>query len=184
VPNGKKFKLSRFCFYDEEADEKQKKRRLMRSKKAGLAILECLIAFGLAGCGGSSAPTPLVVTLSPPSASIAVNSSVEISLQNPALPKYTSWADWSIQEYGSSTSCTEVAVGLPSDAPPIPNCPFGWLALARPLTGYPSTYLYYFAPSAPTTAHVVADVKFYTDTSQSIIKSEGSATSVVTVTSQ
>ena len=110
----------------------------MRNKKVGLTILWCLIAFCMAGCGGSSGPTALVVTLSPPSASIAVNSSVQISLQNPALPKYTSSVNWSIQEYGSSTSCIEVATGLPSDAPPIPNCPFGWLALANPQTGYSS----------------------------------------------
>ncbi|MGB7553758.1 MAG: hypothetical protein WBM04_05255 [Candidatus Korobacteraceae bacterium] len=156
----------------------------MRRRTIGLAILECAIAFGLAGCGGSSAPTALVVTLSPPSASIAVNSSVQISLQNPALPKYTSSIDWNIQEYGSSTSCVEVSTGLPSDAPPLPNCPFGYLALTYPSTGYPSLYGGYFAPSAPTTAHVVATVKIYTDIHQSAIKSEGSATSVVTVTSQ
>lgn len=156
----------------------------MRSKKVGFAILGCLIAFGMASCGGSSAPTPLVVELSPPWASIAVNSSVQISLQNPALPKYTSSVIWSIQEYGSSTSCVEVSNGLPSDAPPIPNCPFGWLALVYPETGYPSTYGGYFAPSTPTTAHVVATEKIYTDIHQSAIKSEGSATSVVTVTSQ
>ncbi len=157
----------------------------MGVRTVGIAILECAIAFGLAGCGGSSGPTALVVTLSPPSASIAVNSSVDISLQSPAdLPKYTSLVDWNIQEYGSSTSCREVAVGLPSDAPPIPNCPFGWLALVNPQTGYSPAYGSYFAPSAPTTAHVRADVKFYVDTSSSAIKSEGSATSVVTVTSQ
>jgi hypothetical protein len=58
----------------------------MRSRTVGLAFLECLIVFGLAGWGGSGAPTPLVLTLSPPSASIAVNSSVQISLQNPLCP--------------------------------------------------------------------------------------------------
>ena len=157
----------------------------MRSKKVGFAILECLIAFGIAGCGGSSGPTPLVVTLAPPSASIAVNSSVDVVLQNPTdLPKYTSSVSWSIQEYGSSTSCLEVAVGLPSDAPPLPNCPFGWLATPNPQTGYSPLDGYYFAPSTATTAHVVADVKIYTDIHGSTIKSQGSATSVVSVTSQ
>jgi hypothetical protein len=44
--------------------------------------------------------------------------------------------------------------------------------------------VYYFAPSAPTTAHVVANVKNYTDVSHSVVESEGSATATVTVTSQ
>lgn len=157
----------------------------MGSKRVGLAIFGCLIAFGMASCGGSSAPTALVVELSPPSASIAVNSSVDIGLQSPTdLPKYTSSVVWSIQEYGSSTSCLEVATGLPSDAPPLPNCPFGWLATPNPQTGYSPLDGYYFAPSTPATAHVVATVTIYTDIHLSTIKSEGSATSAVTVTSQ
>ena len=153
----------------------------MKSKRSGLVILGCFLALGLAGCGGSA--TPLVVTLAPPSASITVNSSVHIILQSPGnLPKYTSSVTWSIQEYSSGSNCTEVA-GDPGNAPPMPNCPSGWLAYLQPLTGNSIEDVYYYAPGTATTAHVVATVKIYTNTSQSVVKSEGSATTTVTVTS-
>ncbi len=152
----------------------------MKSKRIGLAILGCLLALGLAGCGGSA--TPLVVTLAPPSASISVNSSVNIGLESPTnLPKYTSSVDWSIQEYGTGTTCTEYAPD-PGNAPPMPNCPSGWLASLQPLTGFSVGDVYYYAPSTATTAHVVATVKIFTNTSESVVKSEGSATTTVTVT--
>ena len=160
-------------------------RRPMRSKKVGFAILGCLIAFGMASCGGSSAPTPLVVELSPPSASIAVNSSVQISLQNPLLYPNTPH-----RSSGAFRNMAQAPVVLKS----LTACrrmlhPFqivrsaGWQPV-YPETGYPSIDGGYFAPSTPTTAHVVATEKIYTDIHQSAIKSEGSATSVVTVTSQ
>jgi hypothetical protein len=152
----------------------------MKSKRTGLVILGCLLALGLAGCGGSA--SPLVVTLAPPSASISVNSSINIGLQSPTnLPQYTSSVTWSIQEYTSASSCTEFAPD-PGNAPPMPNCPSGWLAYLQPLTGDSIEDVYYYAPSTATTAHVVATVKIFTDTSESVVKSEGSATSTVTVT--
>jgi hypothetical protein len=152
----------------------------MKSKRFCLVIAGCLLALDLVGCGGSA--TPLVVTLAPPSASITVNSSVSIGLQSPTnLPKYTSSVTWSIQEYSSGSNCTEFAPD-PGNAPPMPNCPSGWLAFLQPLTGDSIEGVYYYAPSAATTAHVVATVKIFTDTSESVVKSEGSATSTVTVT--
>jgi hypothetical protein len=155
----------------------------MKSNRSGLVILGYL-ALGLAGCGGSLTITPLTVTLAPPSASITVNSSVQIVIQNPTdLPKYTSSIAWSVQEDGSGSNCFEYS-NDPSNAPPMPNCPSGWLAGLQPQTGYSTGRVYYCAPSTATTAHVVATVKIYTDTSQSVVKSEGSATTTVTVTSQ
>ena len=157
----------------------------MRSKTVGLVILQSLIAFGMAGCGGgSNGPTPLTVILAPPSTSITVNSSVQIVIQSPTdLPKYTSSIDWSIQEDGSGSDCFEYA-NDPSNAPPMPNCPSGWLAGLQPQTGYSTGSVYYYAPSTPTTAHMVATAKIYTDIHQSVVKSEGSATTTVAVTSQ
>lgn len=159
----------------------------MRSQVAVVRLFLCLMVLYLSGCGGTSSstgPGSMMVTLAPPSANVAVNASVQISVQNPSsMPKYTSWVDWSIQEYGSSTACTEV-VGDPQHAPPLANCPSGWLALPMVMTGFPRSYVYYFAPSALTIAHVIADVKFYADESQTAISFEGSGTSAITVTSQ
>jgi hypothetical protein len=52
------------------------------------------------------------------------------------------------------------------------------------MNGFADQSAYYFAPSAATTAHVVANVKFYTDDTQSTISSEGSGSSVVSVVTQ
>jgi hypothetical protein len=66
----------------------------------------------------------------------------------------------------------------------MPNCPFGWLAFQIPMTGFAQGYGYYYAPAIATTAHVVVNVKFYTDDTESTVSSQGSGTTAITVTSQ
>ena len=139
-----------------------------------------LLLCSLVSCGGSSTPKPLSVTLSPSSTNLGVNASVGISSQtNPPLEKYTGSMIWSIEEYQSSTRCTE-QVPEANLSQPIANCPYGWLQLWPPQTGYTDTSAIYYSPSSAGIWHVTANASITNGNGKT--EYQGSASAVVTVT--
>ena len=130
--------------------------------------------------GGSSKPKPLTITISPSSAALGVNDSVAMSVEtSPELPKYAGHVTWSIDEYQSSTRCTEEVLDS-NVSHPIADCPFGWLEITTPITGYPARIAYYYSPEAAGVWHVTTDANITNGTGTT--EYQGSTSATVTVT--
>jgi len=98
----------------------------------------------------------------------------------PTLPKYTGTLTWSIP---SQPNCAETVVN-PAEAPPLPNCPSGWLASAVPLTGFTATAVYYYAPATAGSYQVDVQGQITDDSLIPKVEYQGSASATVTVTEQ
>jgi hypothetical protein len=149
-------------------------------KQVFVPVALSLLLFTVTGCGSSSGPRRLSIQLSPSAPTLAVNSSVAIDAETtPGLPKYFGSLTWSIQGYGFK--CTEV-VSDPKTAPPMPNCPNGWLAYTQPMTGYTPTEASYYAPAAAGSYTVVVEGQINNQSSFQKLDYQGNASAVVTVT--
>jgi hypothetical protein len=155
----------------------------MKNVLVGVA-LSVLAVNSLTGCGSSSGPKRLSIQLTPATQTLAVNSSVAINAQTtPSLPKYHGSMLWSIQDYQSSTECTEYVLD-PQSAPPMPGCAKGWFAMENPFTGYTPTGGYYYSPALPGNYTVLVQGQITDQSFPPKIIYEGSASAAVTVTAQ
>lgn len=143
----------------------------------GLTIVAVLTNCG--GGGGGSGPASLQIQLSPPSPTLAVNSSVLISAQTaPQLPAYFATMTWGVL---GSPGCAE-GVENAQSAPPLTPCPNGWLAWnLRPPPDVP-TAVYYYAPAAPGTYQV--NVQGQITNESGTVVNQGSASAAVTVNAE
>ena len=145
------------------------------------AVATLLLCIVFLSCGGSSNPKPLVITITPSPATIAVNASVRMSFDtNPELPPYTRSVTWAIQEYQSSTRCTEERLDS-NESHPIPDCPYGWLEITPPIYREAPSVAYYYSPEAAGTWHVTVDASIYDGAAQRV-SYKGNSSAVVTVT--
>jgi hypothetical protein len=136
----------------------------------------------LLGCGSSNGPRRLSIQLVPSAPTLTINSYTIIDTQTtPELPKYYGSLTWSVQGYTST--CTELSLD-PQNAPPMPNCPNGWIAQEQPMVYGVVTNAYYFSPPTAGTYTVLVQGQIQDPSSNQKIDYQGSASAVVTVTAK
>jgi hypothetical protein len=107
------------------------------------------------------------ISITPSSATIPVNSSVDLQATGSSVTKYTN-IGWYVD--GEGYSCTAVSdPSQPRQAPSGP-CPSGWVWQAETYQFAPSMLATYYSPSTPGTYRVVASAQLATgETGQSVI---------------
>lgn len=145
------------------------------------AFATLLLCSLLWSCGGSSPPKPLVVTITPSSAALTINASVHITFgTDPELPPYSRAITWAIQEYQSSTRCTEERLDS-NVSHPIADCPYGWLEITSPVgERQVPTEAYYYSPNTAGVWTVSVHAEITDGVSK--VEYQGSGSAVVTVT--
>ena len=105
------------------------------------------------------------ITVTPSTATIPINSSVNLQANGSSVEKYTN-IYWYVEEEGFGSPCTTES--LPPQAPPAP-CPSGWMWEEASVESSPRVNATYYSPSTPGTYHVVAWAQLLTnETGQSV----------------
>jgi hypothetical protein len=106
------------------------------------------------------------ISITPATATIPINSSVDLQAIGSSVTKYTG-IEWYVEE--EDLSCTTVSdPSQPRQAPPGP-CPSGWMWEEASFGFAPNILAAYYSPSTPGTYHVVAKATLGTgETGQSV----------------
>jgi hypothetical protein len=144
-------------------------------RSSALAGLIMLLVF-IGGCGGGSSsfnPNNVSVTVSPATATVSAGGTVTLTAtENGNCSGCMNLINlWSVVENGS-TDC-----GWAGADPPAGPCPGG---TTSPNAGANTLMVTYYAPSAPGTYHVTAEVDISLANYSGVVKKDG--TSVITVT--
>jgi hypothetical protein len=104
------------------------------------------------------------ISVTPATATIPINSSVDLQAVGSSVTKYTN-IYWYVEEEAGSSCTTE---SLPPQAPSGP-CPSGWVWEEESIDSSPRIQATYYSPSTPGTYHVVAFAQLLTnETGQSV----------------
>ena len=113
------------------------------------------------------------ISITPASATIPINSSVDLQAIGSSVGKYTV-IGWYVD--GEGYSCTTVSDPSQPRQPPIGSCPSGWVWTAPYSIGFlPSSQATYYSPGTPGTYRVVAWAQILTGET-------GHSVSTITVT--
>ncbi len=130
----------------------------------GVMLLAIISVVDACGTHTNPPPTDAIdVSVTPSTATIHVNSSVNFQANGSSLVKYTNLY-WTVQ--GEGLGCTTES--LPPAPPSLP-CPSGWVWEPIPIGELPRITATYYSPASAGTYQVVANVETQSEQTSTIV---------------